>query len=220
LVLQAQSNAELREEVAALRRESAAMATARAENTALKRTAAEVAEMRGEGVQLERLSEEAAALKVRMAEVVRAQAAAAAKAQSVDTSTWVSTWDRMPRTVSQVRPNYPAALKAAGVTGTVLVEFVVDANGEVKGAKAVRKPLNETGASAVLADFVVSAPGAAQGDAGATPATAQEEFEAAAIAAVSQWKFDAGQKGGKNVNTKMVTPIKFILGAGEAKAAP
>lgn len=220
LVLQAQSNVELREEVAALRRESAAMATARAENTALKRTAAEVAEMRGEGVQLERLSEEAAALKVRMAEVARAQAAAAAKAQSVDTSTWVSTWDRMPRTVSQVRPNYPAALKAAGVTGTVLVEFVVDANGEVKGAKAVRKPLNETGASAVLADFVVSAPGAAQGDAGATPATAQEEFEAAAIAAVSQWKFDAGQKGGKNVNTKMVTPIKFILGAGEAKAAP
>jgi RNA polymerase sigma factor (sigma-70 family) len=216
LVLQAQSNVELREEIAVLRRESAAMATARTENLALKRTAAEVVEMRGEGVQLERLSAGAAALKVRMADVARAQAAATAKAQSVDTSTW----DRMPRTVSQVRPNYPAALKAAGVTGTVLVEFVVDANGEVKGAKAVRKPLNETGASAVLADFVVSAPGAAQGEAGATPASAQEEFEAAAIAAVSQWKFDAGQKGGKDVNTKMVTPIKFTVGAGDAKAAP
>ena len=207
LVLQAQSNAALREEVAALRRESAAMATARTENVALKRAAAEVAEMRGDGAHFERLNEEAAALKVRMAEVARAQAAV--KAKSVDTSTW----DRMPRTIAQVRPNYPAALKAAGVTGTVLVEFVVDANGEVKEAKAVRTPLSESGASAVLVDFVVSSPGAAHGEAGATPASAQEQFEAAAIAAVSQWKFDPGQKGGRKVNTKMVTPIKFTLGA-------
>jgi outer membrane biosynthesis protein TonB/DNA-directed RNA polymerase specialized sigma24 family protein len=221
LVLQAQTNAERREEVAALRRESAAMAEARTENMALKRTAAEVAEMRGEAVQLERLSEEAAALKVRMAEVARAQAAAAAKEQSVDTSKW----DRMPRTVSQVRPNYPAALKAAGVTGTVLVEFVVDANGEVKEAKAVRTPVSESTASAVLVDFVVSAVGAARAEAGATPASAQDEFEAAAIAAVSQWKFDPGQKGGQKVNTKMVTPINFTLGAtatdaSQRKASP
>jgi protein TonB len=78
--------------------------------------------------------------------------------------------------------------------------------------------LNETGASAVLVDFVVSAPGAAQGEAGAVATSAQEQFEAAAIAAVSQWKFDPGQKGGRSVNTKMVTPIKFTLGTGATAA--
>lgn len=37
------------------------------------------------------------------------------------------------------------------------------------------------------------------------------EFEAAAIEAVKQWKFDAGVKGGRAVNTRMEQPIMFSL---------
>jgi hypothetical protein len=44
---------------------------------------------------------------------------------------------------------------------------------------------------------------------------------------VSQWKFEAGQHGGRNVNTHMQTPIQFTLGDGShatgaaaAKTAP
>lgn len=211
LVLQAQSNAELREEVAALRRESAAMATARAENTALKRTAAEVAEMRGDGAQFERLNEEAAALKVRMAEVARAQAAQAALVER-------KTLDRQPRPTFQARPEYPAELRKAGVTGEVIVEFIVDATGAVHNVRAVRPqaagepaPANR---SLRLVDFIVTGQGTATGSNAVTPESVQR-FEAAAVEAVSKWKFEAGQKGGRAVNTVIRTAIVFGM-SGEA----
>lgn len=205
LVLQAQSNAELREEVAALRRESAAMATARTENMALKRAAVEVAEMRGEGVQLERLSEEAAALKVRMAEVARAHTAQAALMER-------KTLDRQPRPTFQARPEYPAELRKAGVTGEVIVEFIVDATGAVHNVRAVRPqaagepaPANR---SLRLVDFIVTGQGTATGSNVVTPESVQR-FEAAAVEAVSKWKFEAGQKGGRAVNTVIRTAIVF-----------
>ena len=39
----------------------------------------------------------------------------------------------------------------------------------------------------------------------------QREFEASAIQAVSKWKFRAGKRGGKAVNTRMSVPIVFTL---------
>ena len=39
----------------------------------------------------------------------------------------------------------------------------------------------------------------------------QREFEAAAVQAVSKWKFRPGKKGGRNVNTKMQVPIVFSI---------
>jgi protein TonB len=41
----------------------------------------------------------------------------------------------------------------------------------------------------------------------------QREFEAAAVQAVSKWKFRPGRKGGKAVNTRMLQPISFSLSA-------
>ena len=61
----------------------------------------------------------------------------------------------------------------------------------------------------VLVDFVVTAPGNAKR---APDATAQQELEAAGLEAVSQWKFNAGQIGGRRVNTHMEVPIRFTLG--------
>lgn len=36
-------------------------------------------------------------------------------------------------------------------------------------------------------------------------------FEAAAFAAIRQWAFEAGRKGGRFVNTKMRVPIRFSV---------
>ena len=225
LVLQAQGNAELREEIAALRRESAAMATARAENTALKRTAAEVAEMRGEGVQLERLSEEAAALKVRMAEVARQQAAQMALVER-------KTLDRQPRATFQARPEYPADLRKLGVGGEVVVAFIVDAKGQVRNAYSTRLSLTgiqpaesagralAPGSFVKMNDFVVSGEGGAPVS-GMDVTDAAKRLTAAAIEAVSQWKFDPGTKGGRDVNTLMTVPIVFqIAKASGASSEP
>ena len=41
----------------------------------------------------------------------------------------------------------------------------------------------------------------------------QREFEAAAVQAVSKWKFKPGRKGGKAVTTRMLQPISFSLSA-------
>lgn len=46
--------------------------------------------------------------------------------------------DRVPRAMVQPSPNYPDAMRHAGVTGSVTVEFVVDGTGRVLRAEAVR----------------------------------------------------------------------------------
>ncbi len=70
-------------------------------------------------------------------------------------------------------------MKRNGIAGEVLVEFIVDANGTVRDAHAVR--------------------------------SSQREFEASAVRAVSKWTFRPGQKGGRNVATRMQVPIVFSL---------
>jgi TonB family protein len=70
-------------------------------------------------------------------------------------------------------------MRRAGITGEVVVDFVVDIDGEVKFAAPVR--------------------------------SSRKEFEAAAVAAVSKWKFKPGQKGGRDVPTHLQVPIVFSL---------
>jgi periplasmic protein TonB len=87
--------------------------------------------------------------------------------------------DQQPQARAKVPPQYPFEMRRAGITGEVLVEFIVDANGDVRNAFAVR--------------------------------SSQREFEAAAVQAVSKWKFRPGKKGGRAVNTRMQQPISFSL---------
>lgn len=87
--------------------------------------------------------------------------------------------DQQPVARSRPGPVYPFEMRRAGVTGEVIVDFIVDANGDVQNAYALK--------------------------------SSQREFEAPAVQAVSKWKFKAGRKGGRNVNTHMQVPIVFTL---------
>lgn len=64
-------------------------------------------------------------------------------------------------------------------------------------------------AGEVVVDFIVDT----RGDVHNAYAirSSQREFEAAAVQAVSKWKFRPGRKGGRNVNTHMQVPIVFTL---------
>jgi periplasmic protein TonB len=64
-------------------------------------------------------------------------------------------------------------------------------------------------AGEVVVDFIVDTKGDVQN--AYAIRSSQREFEAAAVQAVSKWKFRAGRKGGRNVNTHMQVPIVFTL---------
>jgi len=51
---------------------------------------------------------------------------------------WATSLDNTPRTRSQAAPAYPAAERTAGITGEVLVEFIVDESGRVLNPRVVR----------------------------------------------------------------------------------
>jgi periplasmic protein TonB len=91
----------------------------------------------------------------------------------------ISKLDQQPQPRFQARPQYPFEMRRAGIAGEVTVDFIVDSNGDVQNAYAVK--------------------------------SSQREFEAAAVTAVSKWKFKPGRKGGRNVNTHMQVPIVFTL---------
>ena len=87
--------------------------------------------------------------------------------------------DQIPVVRYQAKPVYPFEMSRAGITGEVSVGFIVDTNGDVREAYAIK--------------------------------STQREFEAAAVQSVTKWKFRAGKRGGKTVNTRMQVPIVFNL---------
>jgi len=211
LVLQAQANAELRREVASLRAENAGIAALRAENQQLARTAVEVADMRSDDAELKRLSDESVALQGRLQKVARAEQARAAAVAPVSGDVYdISKLDQTPRPKFQARPQYPFELWRAGVGGQVLVDFIVDKDGNVQNAQPAKSSLADKAGEVVkLVAFTVAAEGG--GPTTGTAADATKLLEASAVDAVSQWKFAAGKKGGRDVNTHMQVPIVFTI---------
>ncbi|MEO6005949.1 MAG: TonB family protein [Opitutus sp.] len=59
--------------------------------------------------------------------------------------------DQQPQARAKVPPQYPFEMRRAGITGEVLVEFIVDANGDVRNAFAVRSTQREFETAAVQA---------------------------------------------------------------------
>lgn len=147
-VIQAETSAQLREEAAGLRRENAAVASLQAENIRLARLAAEVAAMRRDDAEFVKLQEEAEVLKTRLLHLAQAEEARRRAAAQVYE---ISRLDQLPRPKFQARPQYPAEMRSVGVGGEVVVDFIVDANGDVQKARAVRSSQREFEAAAVEA---------------------------------------------------------------------
>jgi protein TonB len=59
--------------------------------------------------------------------------------------------DRAPVARFQAQPQYPFDMRRSGIAGEVLVEFIVEANGAVREARAVRSSQREFEAAAVQA---------------------------------------------------------------------
>ena len=184
----------LRQEQAALQVEAQRVDALKAENAALAKNLADAERSRGEAVELKRLRSEADALRAQADATARQQdaalqakreaeriAALARVAAAKRAAELANQPDRLPVPSVRVPPKYPAALREAGATGSVVVGFVVDAQGEVRDAFAVH--------------------------------STRPEFEAAAIEAVAQWKFEPGIKGWRPVNTRLEQEITFSLDA-------
>ncbi|HET7189424.1 MAG TPA: energy transducer TonB, partial [Gemmatimonadaceae bacterium] len=90
--------------------------------------------------------------------------------------------DRAPRLMgTAVEPKYPASLRAAGIEGRVVVQFVVDTLGRAE-----------------LADLQVVE----------TPHTL---FVDAVRAALARYRFTVGEAAGRKVRTRVQLPFVFTL---------
>ncbi|MES2695871.1 MAG: TonB family protein [Verrucomicrobiota bacterium] len=184
MVMQAQTTAALRGEVAALRGENAAgkIAALEAENLRLARQAVEVEQLRSGDGGLAKLAAdvEQARVTARHHETTRRTQRQLVEEKVAIQDLVLEKLDRLPKPKLQERPLYPLALRNAGVSGEATVDFTVNAKGEVENAEVV-------GAS-------------------------HPEFGTAALRAVSTWSFAAGKKGGGDVATQMRVPVVFEYG--------
>jgi TonB family protein len=147
-LVEANTNAKLRDEVTRLREQNAAITELQAENLRLGRLAVEVEEMRRDDVEFVRLQREAGELKTRLQQIARAEQGRKNRAgKTFD----ISMLDQTPVARFQARPQYPFEMRRAGINGEVVVDFVVDTNGEVQNAYAVRSSQREFEAAAVQA---------------------------------------------------------------------
>jgi TonB family protein len=193
IVLQEKSANQLRAELESLRLQNTELAALRLDNDRLRHNAEEARRLRAEDGSLARLQAEAAELKRKLDEQEQ-HAAVAAEARRSQTTTKArhstagidatsatpsNLPDRMPQASFRTPPQYPADMRTAGITGTVVVSLVVDSDGTVRDAFPAK--------------------------------STRPEFEAAAVQAIKQWKFDPGVKGGRFVNTRLELPITFSL---------
>jgi RNA polymerase sigma factor (sigma-70 family) len=184
-VIQANTNATLRDELEALRRQRASFAAVRADDEQRAKTAAEIMELRRDDAEFARLRDEAEALKDQLDAAALGQRAGRGGA-ATDSSRGpvynLAQLDRPPQMKSQARPTYPLEMRRAGISGEVVVDFVLDPQGVVREAS----PLSST----------------------------RSEFESAAVEALSKWSFHPGVKDGQPVSVQMRVPIVFSLNNG------
>jgi TonB family protein len=150
-VLEANSNAALREEAGRLRNENTAIATLQRENEQLTRLALEVQDLRGDDTEFAGLQSEAGTLKTRLQTIARTEQARQTQRDQSGTVFDLAKLDQAPRARFQARPQYPFEMRRERVNGEVVVDFVVDANGAVQKAYALRSSRREFEAAAVEA---------------------------------------------------------------------
>lgn len=178
--LQEQSNQALREELAAAHQHNLGIARLRQSNLELKQSAARFADLQTSDEELVRLRDEAVALQRKLQAAAQPVARPPAKPRALPSpasSLPMGELDHPPTSTVRKAPAYPAALRAAGIQGSVVVSFVIDTEGKVQDARAVQ--------------------------------STHHDFEEAAIAAIKEWQFEPGRKGGRAVNTRVSQQLRF-----------
>jgi RNA polymerase sigma factor (sigma-70 family) len=154
-VAQEQNNAALRAELASLSSSHGEIARLRETNLQLERTARQVADLQVSEAELVRLRDEVTARQQRLQTMTRPVPQPAASGVSsgplAKEMYALADLDTKPTPAVLATPAYPAAMAAAGIEGSVVVSFVVDANGQVQGARAVESSRPEFEAAAVAA---------------------------------------------------------------------
>jgi RNA polymerase sigma factor (sigma-70 family) len=214
LIVQSNSVAALRAEAASLRRGTASLASTRDENLRLTRLAAEVAAMRQDDEKLTTLNAEASELRTRLEEIARTERARATQSNAPD----LSRLDLLPRPTFRMRPDFPSELQTHGIGGEVSVDFTIDADGVVQEARITPGGKEAGAPSGVvqLEHFVVAVTTKVD-PAAKSPAPRPDEpmiqrlLEAAALEAVTGWKFEGGRKGGRAVNTRLQVRMVFTV---------
>ncbi len=109
------------------------------ENDQLRRETEEMRELKKDDVELARLEQETAVLKAELAANVAARARMAAPIDMDRRVFKLSEIDVIPKMKERgVPPVYPSEMRNAGVEGSVVLRFVVDADGKVQRAEAVK----------------------------------------------------------------------------------
>lgn len=190
-VAQADTNARLENEAATLRVQNERLAALKSENTQLQREMAEIATLRHDDSELTRLNDEALALKARFGSgntpaPVRAAAAGSGQVSIAAGNLTIS------------GPIYD--LSKLDQIPTVTFQATPSYPFEMRRAGIHGE---------VIVDFVVDTNGAVQNVRAIK--SSRVDFEAAAVQAVTKWKFTPGEVGAQRVNAHMQVPIVFTL---------
>ncbi len=196
LAVQQNAAAQARAEMDGLRAETSQMADLQAENVRLARDQADAQRLRADDAELARLRDEAAALQKKFDAIAQAEAAEVQGKQAAALAAAAKAREQEVRRV-------------AVVSGTKTLDRQPKVS--FRAAPVYPADMRDQGiAGSVVVSLVVDSKGEVR-EAFAAKST-RREFEAAAIEAVKQWKFDAGVKGGRAVNTRMDVPIEFSPG--------
>ncbi len=157
ITVQERANARLAAEISNLQTQTDDLGSLRNENRALARTIAEArslaeANKAGDalGAKIKALNAEASGLRQQIAaEAARRRAAAAANGPTPGEILDISRLDRIPIPVLQGPPTYPKELRQNGVGGQAVVDFIVDATGCVRNARATSSTNPEFAQAAV-----------------------------------------------------------------------
>jgi len=144
-VAQADDGNQLRIELGELRRTQIETTGIPQENARLAALVAEVDQLRRDDAELKRLRDETGLLRTRIQ-----NAAEAATRRNLAASTYdISQLDQIPQAQFRVPPQYPLEMRQAGTSGEVVVEFIVDPNGNVRNATAIKSTRGEFEQAAV-----------------------------------------------------------------------
>ncbi len=133
----------LRHELAAVAQANAAIPELRGKNQDLKRAEARFDDLKVSDAELAQLADEAAALRRELQAAARSRPAASAAAANrrrsdVTPLLPLNSLDRKPAAIVRRSPAYPAGLRAANISGSVVVSFIIDTEGKVQDARAVQ----------------------------------------------------------------------------------